>query len=594
MTNCCKFSGKWMMSAAAIVTVMMASSRAHATVELTVEIEPTRAQVGEPVNIRYSVRLRDQGGVQVMPLNFGSLELMSDPAPPQIPTMWGAGIGFSVDTASEYLVRATRPGRYVITGGRAIDPRTNRVIAQAAPVTLIVGDPGDAGEDPKIDAAAQNIPVDPDAPPAGDLTGAYFDQAGFYRVGVDRSRVYLGQQITYRLWVYSASNDTGCELTTEPTFPGFWNEVAFAPSRECAQRWFSQSVSGRFMAIGLTRKVLLFPTQTGTLSFGAVAGAVQVMSGGMFRSMQRVESRTPPVEVIVMEPPVAGRPEGYVPGTIGPVALEATIDRESCSTGETATISVRARSDGSLSAARLLLDLHVDGARVRTTDGRTELHPLPDGRVESVRVTEILVVPEREGSIAIGELRMPYFDPSTERYGVASVVAPVVRATGEAVQREAQRPEQQDPAMVLRRLSDRPSMRSYSTWFFSANRALGFALAPSMLLSLTWLGLQLRRLLSGRRVEQQEALKRDPGALMAQARALLAQDSKGACAIASKALESAISESVQNDEENQEVQSAIVAAREALSAVRFAGTGDASATLALVESAIHAVEGASG
>lgn len=593
MRFACKNRGNFAIVAAVVASSTVAST-AHATVELSVEIEPQRAQVGEPVSIRYSVRLRDQGGVQIMPLNFGSLELMSDPSPPQIPTMWGAGFGFSVDTASEYLVRAPRPGRYVITGGRAVDPRTNRVVAQAPPVTLIVGDVGDASiEVGGDDASVQAIPADPDSPPAGDLTGAFFDATGFYRVGVDRANIWLGQQISYRLWVYAASSEAGCELSSEPTFPGFWNETAFSPSRECAQRWFQQSVNGRFMAIGLVRKVALFPTQTGTLSFGAVAGAVQVMSGGMFRSMHRVESRTPAVEVQVREPPAAGRPEGYVPGTIGPIVLEASVDRESCATGETATISIRARSEGSLAAARLIFDTHVDGARVRMSDGRTELHAGADGRMESVRTTELLVVPEREGRVALGELRMPFFDPSTERYGVASIVAPVVRATGDAVQREAQRTEQQDPAMVLRGMTASPSLKSYSPWFLSANRALFAALIPSFIAAMSWVFLLARRTMTGRRLAESDALKRDPATLLAQAKSLLASDPKTALGIASKAMEFSIAESGEFEGLSDGAKSAVSKARESLDASRFAGTGDAAATMQLVETAIAQVEASS-
>lgn len=583
--------------AAFSATVLCASS-ARATVVLRVELEPVRAQVGEAVSVRYSVSLRDQGAVQIMPLNFGNLQLLSDPSPPQVPMMWGTGFGFSMETSTEYIVRASRPGRYTITSGRAVDPRTGRVIAQAAPVTLIVGEApptsdGDGGVtagDPNADPDASVAPQDPDAPPNGDMSGAYYDMIGFFRVGVDRPRAYLGEQLTYRVWVYSASPDAGCELTDEPTFPGFWNEAAFTPSRECARRWFSQQVNGRFMAVGLVRKYGLFATQTGRQRVGSVAGSVEVMSGGVFRQVRRAESRTPQAEVEVIEPPAQGRPEGYVPGTIGPVTLEASADRTQCPSGETVTISVRARSEGSLSSAQLRFERNVDGARVRASEGRTETGPGPNGRFESVRTMEILVVPERPGLVALGEATVPYWDPATEQYGVARVALPVIRATGERVARDGQGAAQEDPARALRGLSASPRLKAYSPLFSRVSMALGAALLPS----LAAVGVAAARAAGRWRKRANEARasaeKNDPESLIAAAKRALEASPAEACALAARAIAKAKetlaeSEATASDEANERVR----AANEALEAVRFAGEGSAKSAVELSERAVRAL-----
>lgn len=583
-------------AAATVCSVLARPAFAQANVVLTVEIEPQRVQVGEVASVRYTVRLRDQGAVQIMPLNFGSLQLMSDPSPPQVPMMWGTGFGFSVDTANEYLVRATRPGRYVISSGRAIDPRTGRVVAQAAPVTLIVGDapPTDGAVtvgDPTADADASAPPADPDMPPNGDMTGAYYDMIGFYRVGVDRPRVYLGEQLTYRLWAYAASADANCEVSNEPTFPGFWNESSITPTRECAQRWFSQQVNGRFMAIGLVRKFGLFATQTGRQQVGAVTGALDVTAGGsMFRQVRRVESRTPAVDIEVIEPPAQGRPEGYVPGTIGPIALEATVDRAECPVGETATISVRARSEGSLASAQLRFERNVDGARVRASEGRTQVELAVTGRYDSVRTMEILVVPERPGAISLGEATIPYWDPSEQKYALARVALPSVRATGERSSGGSSARAQQDPAHALRGLSARPTLSSYSPLFSRPAPAIGFALLPSiaaLAAAAGQLGLRVRR---RSLTERAETEKNDPTALIEGARRALASDPKEACSLAAKAISRA--KSLLDDEEiapSEDARARVAAANEALEAVRFAGEGAASEAVELSERAVRAL-----
>jgi hypothetical protein len=555
-------------------------SVALSAVYLTVEIEPARAQVGEAVSVRYSVRIRDQGGVRIMPLNFGTLQLLSDSSPPQVPMMWGTGFGFSIDTANEYVVRASRPGRYVISGGRAVDPQTGRVVAQAAPVTLVVGDVPAVDPDAGVIAgdpdASAEAPVDPDAPPNGDMTGAFYDMVGFFRVGVDRPRVYLGEQVMFRVWAYSSSPDAGCELTEEPTFPGFWNESAFAPTRECAQRWFSQQVNGRFMAIGLVRKWALFASQTGVQRFGSVAGRIDVMSGGMFRQVRRSESRTPQAEVEVIEPPVDGRPEGYVPGTIGPIVLDASIDRDNCSTGETATVTVRARSEGSLASAQLLFERNVDGARVRSAEGRTVIEASATGRFESVRTTEVLVVPERAGTIALGEARIPYWDPGAQRYAIARVALPSVRATGDSVTGAAQSAAQEDPAHALRPPAAAPRLRGYAPWFVRVGPALAVSLSPSLTALGLFAGLTFARWRKRAKSEQLTAEKNDPESLVRAALAALSSDEKEACSLASRAIDRALSELRESEVSvTPELEALVRDARASLESVRFAGVGSA-------------------
>jgi hypothetical protein len=568
-------------------------SAAEGAVFLTVELEPLRAQMGQVVSVRYSVRTRDHGSVQIMPLNFGALQLLSDPSPPQVPTMWGTGMGFSMETSTDYLVRAPRPGRYTITGGRAVDPRSGRVIAQAPPVTLVVGDvpdEPDAGVTVGDPDASAGPPPDPDAPANGDLTGAFYDMVGFYRVGTSRSRVYLGEQVEFRLWAYSASPDAGCEVSEEPTFPGFWNEPYFQPSRECAQRWFSQQVNGRFMAIGLVRKYGLFASQTGVQRFGSVVGRIDVMTGGMFRQVRRAESRTPQVEVNVVEPPVAGRPEGYVPGTIGPIALDATIDRASCPVGETATISVRAVSEGSLASAQLRFERNVDGARLRAAEGRTVVEQGPSGRYQSTRTMEVLVVPERPGDIVLGEASVAYWDPSQERYGVARVALPAVRATGERAGRGSAEVVQEDPVRVLRAFSASPRLRGYSPWFQSPRVALGTALLPTLAAGAAALARAGLRWKKGRDVERAEGAKNDPESLLLEAQRALASDAKQACALCAKAIDRARIEAREAEVELTAQQNELIReAEESLEAVRFAGTGSADEAVSRSAKAVRAV-----
>jgi hypothetical protein len=314
------------------------------------------------------------------------------------------------------------------------------------------------------------------------------------------------------------------------------------------------------------------------------------MTGGMCRQVRRAESRTPPVEVEVIEPPMEGRPEGYVPGTIGPVQLEASVDRTDCPVGETATITVRAKSVGSLSSAQLLFERNVDGARVRAAEGRTTVTPSTEGRYESVRTMELLIVAERPGTVALGEARLPYWDPSTQRYDVARVLLPTVRGTGEAIARGAQATEQPDPTRELRALSERPKLRAYAPWFSRGSRALGVAILPSVAAAIVAgasAALRYKRRVDDERASES---KNDPSSLLRRAQRLLAEDEREACALASRALERAKSLAREAEVElSSEARARVREAEKVLEAVRFAGEGSAREALSRTEDAVRSV-----
>ena len=129
------------------------------------------------------------------------------------------------------------------------------------------------------------------------------------------------------------------------------------------------------------------------------------------------------------EPPLAGRPDGYIPGTVGPLELNAELDRSQVPTGETAVLSVRVRSPNSLAAMRVRPPSNVDGLRVRDGDVRVD-HERGDAGVLTTLRADFLLVPERPGAFVLGALRIPYWDAVTERYAFAEVTLPALTATG--------------------------------------------------------------------------------------------------------------------------------------------------------------------
>jgi hypothetical protein len=591
----------WLATLVAAITLLVTSNaRAAARVQLT--IDPPNPMVGEPFRAIYSVSIRNESGAQVAPIDFGGLELLSDPSPPQLPMMWGGGFALSIDTSTEYVLRAPAPGRYTISGARVIQGQTGRVIAQQAPITIVVQGGGGGSQSFADDAGVEDAPPppppDPDAPPVGDLTGADYNPNAFLRAAVDDPSPYLGQQITLRVWLYVASSEANCEITDEPTLPGFWNETLVPQTRECASRWFTTNVGGRYMSVGLVRKIALFPSQTGRLTIGPVRANVEMVSGGIFRAMQRLEARSPSIYVDVREPPAAGRPADYVPGTIGPVQLTAEVDRTSGAVGETFAFTVRAMSEGSLASTSLTIPSNIDGLRIRSGDAHAT-HDTSSGRVVSTLENEILVVPERPGRFDLGAVQVPYWDPQRNAYDVARAVLPVINVTGAPLARDDTQERGQDPQSELEPLIASPSLRPHRTWFQRGALPLATIAFPPLALIVGASFASLVRALRKRRSEREDEKRTDPIELASQARREVPRDRAKGISIAGRALDRALAAYRSEHEGSLTGLSAatrtiVDEARAACDAARFAGAdADAEDLVAKVDRAVRALEDAS-
>lgn len=587
------------------------ASEARAQVALQLSIDPPQPVAGEPFHIIYGVSMQGGAGVVVQPLAMPEgLDVLSRPDPPTVPSgmMMGGGM-FMFRSSVTYVVRARRPGRYVVRNAMARSSE-GRVLAQLAPLTINVGrssgnapqvapDPGFNNPfpglfDPVEPPPEPALPTGPDVPPDGTLTGAQASPTGFLRAVVDVAEPYVGQQVIYRAFIYVPANEAGCEPMREATLDGFWSEVLMEPRQVCAQRWIPQRVGTWTMTAGMVRRLALFPTHAGRLEIGPLRMGVEYIEGdGFFGRRRREELSTPAIVIEAREPPMEGRPPGYVPGTIGPLSISASIDRPEVPVGETATLTVRAQGNGYLGSVTLPPPRGVEGLRVLPGSSRSSV----DRNAEPLRgdvVNEYRVVADRPGRFTLPTLTVPWFDPSTRRYQSSQVVLPVIVATGAARPAE-EAADPQDPSIALEGLQRDVSLRASTSFFTTPLRVWGtLSVIPGAVL-LAGLGYGLRRWSRARRVVKAETAKNDPRSLLAQADAALAAgDAAGALGLGARALDRAERGARSPGEA---LTQRARAAREAGDGLRFAGAAvdrDAVATaLRELRAVVEAMEAAS-
>ena len=257
-----------------------------------------------------------------------------------------------------------------------------------------------------LDPVANDRPADVD--PFADVHPGQRDL--ILRAAVDNERPFVGQQITYSLYLLARANVSSIERLQLPRLDGFWSEDVEAPQQLVPEQRILDGVP--YTAYMLRRRAL-FALRPGSAVIEAAE--VQVLTGfGMLfsRGTSRRSSQALHLEV---QPLPAGKPASFDSGNVGQWRLTASAEPLAIAVGQPLTFRVVATGKGNVR------DLHLPAlgalSGVRAYDPTTtDKESIERGQVNGTRTVEQLLVPERTGAVEIPALTMEIFDPYQKQY----------------------------------------------------------------------------------------------------------------------------------------------------------------------------------
>jgi hypothetical protein len=129
--------------------------------------------------------------------------------------------------------------------------------------------------------------------------------------------------------------------------------------------------------------------------------------------------------VDVNEPPVAGRPAGYQIGDTGDFSLSATVAPRSVEQHGAVGVNVEVRGTGNIPAT--LATPETAGVEWLEPQQGGSLGPVSADRYGGTRTFSYAVRLHKDGSVDLGEIRLPYYDPQTRAYSVARTSLGIVQ-----------------------------------------------------------------------------------------------------------------------------------------------------------------------
>src|SRR5438128_1844882 len=230
------------------------------------------------------------------------------------------------------------------------------------------------------------------------------------RAAVDNERPFVGQQVTYSLYLLARTNVSSIEKLQIPRLDGFWSEDVEAPQQLVPEQ---RILDGVPYTAYLLRRRALFPLRPGKTAIEPAE--VQVLTGfGMLfsRESSRRSSQALQLEVQPLPP---GKPAGFDFGNVGQWTLSASAEPSNVPVGQPITFRLVASGRGNvrdLGLPRLPVLSGVRAYDATVSDKET----IERGQINGTRTVEQLLVPERTGAVEIPSLGMDIFDPVQKQY----------------------------------------------------------------------------------------------------------------------------------------------------------------------------------
>lgn len=258
----------------------------------------------------------------------------------------------------------------------------------------------------------------------------------FLHATIDKARAVVGEQVTLTVYLYE-------DIRARQGRP---TDVHEATATDFVKRSLLQDetraihighaiVGGQPWSVKLVRKNALFPIKTGRLSIGPMSLTLTHTRVGLR------ESET--LHVDVTEPPVANRPAGYQIGDTGEFSLSAEATPRSIEQHGAVGVTVELRGNGNMPAT--LPAPEIAGVEWLEPQTRDSLGPASNEKFGGTRTFSYVVRIHKDGAVDLGEVRLPYFDPTTRTYAIARASLGIVQVT-KAADRDAL-PEVAEPLL---------------------------------------------------------------------------------------------------------------------------------------------------
>ena len=318
-----------------------------------------------------------------------------------------------------YYLQPKSMGKFTI-GSASVDYNGTTYTTDPLTINVVKGSPA-----PKTRARSQSQSQ------SSGISKAEIGKNLFIRAVADRSKAYLGQQVTVTYKLYTRVNIASqMSVSKLPSYQGFWAEEINVPNNIS---FTTEMYKGRQYRVGVLKKVALFPSQTGELSVTPFELNVPIQvrqrrqnnrgnnifdnffNDPFFNNYKTInfDAKSNTLKIKVIPLPSNNVPKSF-DGAVGNYTLSANLSKDNTSTNNPIDLKIKISGTGNiklLNTPKINLPTGFDKYEPKTTDNINR-----SGQISGTKTIDYLIVPRAAGKKIIPPIKFSYFNPAKRSY----------------------------------------------------------------------------------------------------------------------------------------------------------------------------------
>jgi len=386
------------------------------------QVSKTQVVTGEVFEVQFTL---NTSGDKFTPPNFVGFQVVGGPNQSQSMSSVNGQVTQSLSIG--YALVADKPGTYTI-GAAYVVINGKPVSTRPINITVVKGNP----QQQRQQQQAQQSPFDDDSQqqqPASASTD--MKKNIFMRAVIDKSKVYIGEQMTLTYKLYTRVSLLANDLDKAPDLNGFWSQDV-NKNQQRNIPWKMEVYNGQRYNVAEIKQTILFPERAGNLVIDPLAMTFMVrktlpprdvmeqMFGGRTEDV-KIKVASPPLTVHVQPLPEAGKPASFT-GAVGNFTVEGSVEKHELKANEALNYTLKITGSGNI---KLLKQVNINPP----TDFEKYDPKITDNVTESIngvsgtRELAYLMIPRHEGTYTIEPVQFSYFNPKSGRYVTLSTPA---------------------------------------------------------------------------------------------------------------------------------------------------------------------------
>jgi hypothetical protein len=243
------------------------------------------------------------------------------------------------------------------------------------------------------------------------------------RTYISKKKVIKGEQVIYKVLLYTRNRIESINMVSNQSFPGFWQEWYPVPRSIDGN---TMEINGKQYLVYEIRKVALFPTKTGILSVPSLRFEVGLLDQSLsfFSSPRRIFRESPPVHIEVTDLPADA---WNLP--VGTFSFLVNAEKNEVDVNDILTVKLNIKGKGNVKTLNIPQFKNSEFYEVYPAK-ISRNYNFNENRLFGVVNSEIPIAFKKAGVISFPALKFKYYDPESAKVVTLTSRPLIISVTG--------------------------------------------------------------------------------------------------------------------------------------------------------------------